>query len=157
MVDATGGQIVITSDAIDIQGDIRSWRPVGSTIYRGTLTLQTLSAARAIDVAMGGAVRADAFILDVAELDHIINGFDDGQDSLQWVNGALAVVTGTEGITIGRANGRHDVHIGSYTFCDSVTFRAPVLGGSFEVLGIVRTNDVDTAGNDVKVEYMGAA
>jgi hypothetical protein len=156
LINATGAQIVIASELIDIQGDIRSWRTVGSTTYRGTLTLQTLSVVRAIDVAMGAAARTDAFILDTAELDHIINGFDDGQDSLQWVNGALVIVTGTDGITIGRADGRHDVHIGGYTFRDSVTFRAPVLGGSFEVLGIVRTQDVDTAGSDVKVEYLGA-
>jgi hypothetical protein len=36
-----------------------------------------------------------------------------------------------------------------------VTFRSPVLGGNFEVLGIVRTSDADTAGNNVEVEYLG--
>jgi hypothetical protein len=161
MIDATGGRIVVTTDAIDIQGDIRSWRTVGGTDYRGTLVLQPLSAGRAIDIAMddpalpAGLQRDQAFGLGTAELDRIINGFDDGQDGIQWVNGTLVVTEGRDGITIGRADGRHNVHVGGYTFVDSVTFRAPVLGGRFEVFGIVQTSEADTAGSNVEVEYLG--
>ena len=154
MIDATGGEIIVTTDTIDIQGDIRSWRTVDGVTYRGTLVLQPLSATRAVDIAMT-VPRADVFALGATELDHIINGFDDGEDSIRLVNGVLVVTEGRDGIMIGRADGRHDVHIGGYTFRDSVTFRSPVLGGNFEVFGIVRTSEADTAGNNVEVEYLG--
>jgi hypothetical protein len=156
MIDATGGEIIITTDAIDIQGDIRSWRTIGSDTYRGTLVLQPLSVTRAVDIAMGTNARTDSFALSAAELDHIIDGFNDGADSIQLVNGVLVVTRGNDGIMIGRADGRHNFHIGTYLFRDSVTFRSPVLGGSFDVFGIIRTSDTDTSGNNVAVEYWGA-
>ena len=153
-IDATGGQVVLSTNEIDIQADIRSWRTVGGVHYRGTLVLQPLSVKRAVDVAMDTPA-AGAFALSDAELDHIIDGFDDGTDSRTLVNGRLVVVEGRDGITIGRADGRHYMRIGAYTFKDSVTFRTPVLGGSFDVLGTIEMNAEDTLGNNVEVELLG--
>jgi hypothetical protein len=155
-IEATGGEIIITTDTIDIQGDIRSWRTAGSDTYRGTLVLQPMSVIRAVDIAMGADIRTDSFELSIAELEHIINGFNDGVNSIQLVNGELVITEDRDGIMIGRAEGRHNFHIGSYTFRDSVTFRSPVLGGGFEVFGIVRTSDTDTTGGKVEVKYLGA-
>ena len=154
MIDATGGRIVLTTEDINIQSDIRSWRTVGGIDYRGTLVLQPLSVMRAVDIARD-TPDPDTFALSDAELDHILNGFDDGEDSVTLVNGELVIVEGRDGITIGRANGRNHFMIGGYTFKDSVTFRSPVLGGRFDIVGIIRTNASDTGGDDVEVEFIG--
>lgn len=154
MIDATGGRIIISTEDIDIQSNIRSRRTVAGIDYRGTLVLQPLSVTRAVDIARD-TPEPDTFVLGDAEVDYIIDGFDDGEDSVTLVNGELVVVEGRDGITIGRANGRHHFKIGAYTFKDSVTFRAPVLGGRFDIVGIIRTVESGTGGDDVEVEFMG--
>jgi ELWxxDGT repeat protein len=154
MIDATGGSIIISTEQIDIRDNIRSWRDVGGTIYRGTLVLQPLSVTRAIDVARNVADTV-SFEIDTAELDYILDGFDDGTDSMVLVDGVLQRVEGNDGITIGRQNGRHIITIGAYTFKDSVTFLAPVLGGTFNVVGTIQTSIADTSGNKVEVEFKG--
>jgi hypothetical protein len=68
-----------------------------------------------------------AFFLTNAMLEFIIDGFED------------SVPGGYDGITIGRADGRHVIEIGSYAYRDSVTFRAPRLGGGIFVVGTLST------------------
>ncbi|MCD6138432.1 MAG: hypothetical protein J7J91_07685 [Deltaproteobacteria bacterium] len=126
VIDATGGDISLTTDTIDIQADIRSWNG-GSTDPRGRLLLQPLTMARSIGIADGAT---GEFNLATAEMDHIIDGFD--------------------GITIGREDGQHMIEIGEYTFRDSVTFRSPVLGGGLRLLG-----GLSTTGPDVEVTFIG--
>jgi hypothetical protein len=45
--------------------------------------------------------------------------------------------------------------IGGYLFKDSVTFRAPVLGGGFDVIGRIGTVTADTDGDRVELEFLG--
>ena len=126
VIDATGGDISLTTDTIDIQADIRSWNG-GPTDPRGRLLLQPLTMARSIGIADGAT---GEFNLTTAEMDDIIDGFD--------------------GITIGREDGQHMIEIGEYTFRDSVTFRSPVLGGGLRLLG-----GLSTTGPDVEVTFIG--
>ena len=118
-INATGGDITLTTERIDIQADMKSWEG-DPTDPRGWLVLQPLTVTRSIGVAdtAGGL-----FNLTSGELDKIIDGFD--------------------GITIGRADGQHDVVIQTYEFRDSVTFNSPVLGGGIQVPGLITTNTAD--------------
>ncbi|MFC1857689.1 hypothetical protein ACFL9U_06615, partial [Thermodesulfobacteriota bacterium] len=118
MINATGGDITITTEAIDILANVRSWNG-GPTDPRGRLLLQPLTVTRSIGIA--GAT--GEFNISSSELDWIIDGFDD--------------------ITIGRADGMHHIIIGSYLFRDSVTFNSPVLGGSIFVPGKITTTTAD--------------
>jgi hypothetical protein len=150
MIDATGGRITITTEEIDIRGAIQSRRDGGG----GTLALQTLSVNSDIDVAMEGDAAA-RFELSTAEMDWIIEGFEDSEGASFIRNGELVTFEGRSGINIGRLNGRHDFTLGSYTFRDTVTLRAPVLGGSFDVIGKVT---LEPNGDDRVVEliFLGA-
>jgi hypothetical protein len=125
---------VITTEEIDIQGNIQSHRDVSGTRYSGTLVLQPLSVNSDIDMALAEGDGSARFDLSAAELNHIIEGFDDGSGARFIRDGVLVVFEGRSGINIGRVNGRHDFTIGSYVFRDTVTLRSPVLGGSFDVV-----------------------
>ena len=155
MINATGGRIVITTEAIDIQGDIQSHRVVGGTRYSGTLALQPLSVNSDIDMALAEGDGSARFDLSEAEFDHIIEGFDDGSGARFIRDGVLVVFEGRSGINIGRVNGRHDFTIGSYVFRDTVTLRSPVLGGSFDVVGKIELAPVDAEGRVVELIFLG--
>ncbi|MFC1859349.1 LamG-like jellyroll fold domain-containing protein, partial [Thermodesulfobacteriota bacterium] len=138
LVDAGGGDMIITTDTIAINADVRSWYNSisgGSDENRGTLILQPLSIDRSIAIADGAG---GDFALSNGELDHIMDGFADD------------VVDGVDGITIGRADGRHDVEIATFAFRDSVTVRSPKLGGGITVVGIFSTR------NDATLHFIGS-
>ena len=153
MIAATGGRIVLSTEKLDIQGDIRSWRETDGQPYRGTLVLQPLSVDTDIDVALDAPFFT--FSLSGSELDHLIDGFDYGDYGRALVNGELVETPGRDGISIGRIDGRHAIYIGTYFFKDSVTFRAPVPGGSFDVLGELQTPSSATDVEKVEVEFIG--
>jgi len=138
LIEAGGGDIVITTDAIEINAAIRSWYgglPGGSDAMRGSLILQPLSATQSIGIGMGAL---GAFHLGRSELDFLMDGFGDDE------------ISGYDGITIGRANGRHIIEVGTYAFRDSVTIRAPKLGGSITVVGTLSTI------LDARIRFLGA-
>ena len=112
-IDARGGDVTLTTQAIDIQSPVRS--EAGAL-----LTVQPLTADQTIGI---GAGAGGAFNLTPAELDLINTGF--GTDGTY------------DGITIGRADGRHQIEVGAYTFRDSITLRSPVAPGSIHVTGVL--------------------
>ena len=127
LVEAGGGDIVITTDQIAINADVRSWyggATGGNDEQRGTLLLQPLQEFTSIGA---GDDAAGSFHLGVTELDHIIDGFADD------------AIGGYEGITIGRADGRHYIEVGTYSYRDSVTFRSPLPPGEIAVVGTLST------------------
>lgn len=112
-IDAGGGKITLTSDALEIAAPVRS--------AGGQLVLQPLTPGQSVGVASG---TAGEFNLSDEELDYLGQGFGrPGQ---------------YDGIVIGRADGQHRIEIGAYCFRDSVTFRTP-LGGGINVLGALST------------------
>ncbi|MGB0581211.1 MAG: hypothetical protein ACPGVU_16050, partial [Limisphaerales bacterium] len=126
-IEAWGGDIVLTSDLLQIDANVRSWWQGitgGSDQARGALVLQPLNVFTSIGV--GGAATG-TFHLTNTELDRIINGF-----------GSTAADS-FDGITIGRADGRHGVKVGQYAYRDSVTIRAPRAPGHIDVLGVLST------------------
>jgi hypothetical protein len=126
-IEAWGGDIVLTTDRLSILAPVRSWYggiTGGSDVQRGTLVLQPLNPYQSIGVGRGAS---GSFFLTHAMLEFIIDGFED------------SVPGGYDGITIGRADGRHIIEIGSYAYRDSVTFRAPRLGGGIFVVGTLST------------------
>ena len=154
-IDATGGRITLTTEKIDIQGDIRSERTVSGVIYSGTLTLQSLSVNTGMGVALDAPLAGFKFDLSDAELDHIIDGFDDGEETRRVVDGVLEIIGGRDGIIIGRIDGCHHMILGAYLYRDSVTFRAPMPDGRFDVIGKMGTVGNDIDGDKVEVEFLG--
>jgi len=137
-IQASGGNIVLATEEIEINDTVESSRGE----FLGTLVLQPLSVNSGIDLAMEGAGSA-RFSLDSDELDRIIGGFDAVDGASYYRYGELVEFEGRAGITIGRPTGRHDFTIGTYVWRDTVTLRAPVLGGSFNVVGAIYLEPLD--------------
>jgi hypothetical protein len=138
-IEAGGGSIVLTTDLINVQAQIRSWYQSvtgGSDAQRGTLVLQPLSAFQSIGVGVGAT---GLFNLTGTEMDFIINGFGDTTEGSY------------DGIAIGRMNGRHIIQIGTYAFQDSVTMRAPQVPGAMYVVGVMSTI------GEARIRFIGSA
>ncbi|MGE3109845.1 MAG: filamentous hemagglutinin N-terminal domain-containing protein [Phycisphaerales bacterium] len=118
VIAAGAGSITLTADSINLLGGNNS---ISST---STITLQPASPARPMVIAAAGA--ASDFALSTTELANITNG--------------------SAGIFLGRSDSSGPMTISAVTFQDPVTFRAPAMGGSITVNGLITgTGDADIA------------
>jgi hypothetical protein len=123
----TAKNLTLTADDLDIRADIQG-------LDGGTLVLQPLTDTAGIGIA--DQAETNRFNLGIDELDHIKGDFDR--------------------LVIGRADGRHVVEIGNYTFRQAVTFRAPLLGGAFDVLGVIQTTADPLLDEQTPIEFIGS-
>jgi hypothetical protein len=154
-IEASGGRIVIATSDIEINDTISSRRVVGSQVFRGSLVLQPLSVSTRIDVATVAQTSATSFHLSADEIDLFMNGFNESEPSSYLVNGRLVTVDSNNGITIGRANGRHIITLAAFTYTESFTFRAPVPFGRFDVVGKLQLFTSPIDGDEPALTFLG--
>jgi len=135
-IQANGGRIVLTSERMAVNAEIASRRTsAGGQLFRGSLVLQTLSVNTTIGLATTGTNATQTLHFSADEINRFMTGFDNRDPATFLVNGRLVTSPFVPGITFGRANGRHAFTLASFTYTESITFRAPELGGRFTVNG----------------------
>jgi hypothetical protein len=154
-IQANGGRVVITTQGIDINAMISSSRVVGDQTFRGSLVLQPLSVSTRIDMATDAPTGALSFHLSADEIDFFMAGFNESEPSSYLVNGKLVTVDSNNGITIGRADGRHIITLAAFTYTESFTFRSPVPFGGFDVIGQIKLMTSLVDGDEPSLTYLG--
>jgi hypothetical protein len=152
---ATGGNIVITTERINIETEISSIRTIGTQTFRGTLVLQPLSTRSSIGMATEGAQAGQTLHLSGDEIAHFMKGFDSAEPATYYANGRLVTSQAVSGINIGRADGRHVIALGAYTYSESVTFRAPLPSGRFDILGNISLTASTVDGQSPSITFLG--
>jgi hypothetical protein len=109
-----GGDLTFTSDKIQIDADLES----KGSLRGGDLTIQPMNTN--IEIGIGDG-RAGEFSIGTSEIAHFLDGFGS--------------------ITIGRADGTHDINIGDVEFVDPIVIRNPILGGHITQDGEIVASD----------------
>jgi len=154
-IEATGGRIVLATEDIAINDTIRSVRMVGDQTFRGSLILQPLSVSTRIDMATSDTGAARTFHLSSDEIVFFMSGFNESEPSSYLVNGRLVTVDSNNGITIGRADGRHIITLDAFTYTESFTFRSPVPFGRFDVIGRLELSTSLVNGDQPALTFLG--
>jgi hypothetical protein len=154
-IQASGGQVVITSERMDVNASIASVRDIGGQIFRGTLVLQPLSTRTSIGMATTGAQAGQTLHFTAEEIGRFMNGFDSSAPATYFANGRLVRLNTVSGINIGRADGAHVISLGAFIYTESFTFRAPRPFGRFEILGTQRLAPSPVTGNNPSLTYQG--
>jgi Ca2+-binding RTX toxin-like protein len=152
-IQATGGRVVITSQAMDINAEISSVREIGGQIVaRGTLVLQSLSTRSSIGMATTGG---QTLHFTATEIGHFMNGFDSSSPASFISNGRLVTLPAVSGITIGRADGRHAITLAEFTYTEEFTFRAPESSGRFNIIGTLILAPSIIDGQNPSLTFLG--
>jgi ELWxxDGT repeat protein len=154
-IEATGGRIVLATEDIAINDTIRSVRMVGDQTFRGSLILQPLPVSTRIDMATSDTGAARTFHLSSDEIVFFMSGFNESEPSSYLVNGRLVTVDSNNGITIGRADGRHIITLDAFTYTESFTFRSPVPFGRFDVIGRLELSTSLVNGDQPALTFLG--
>ena len=155
-IQASGGGIVLTAERMQVNAEIAS-RRISATgqLFRGTLVVQTLSAFSSIGLATTGDRAGQTLHFTEAEMNRFMTGFDNSAHSAFLANGQLVQNPVQTGITIGRLNGRHTITQGAFTYSESITLRAPLLGGQLRIVGIVRLVPSLITGDQPSFTFLG--
>ena len=152
---ARGGNIVITTERIDIDAEISSIRTIGTQTFRGTLVLQPLSTRSSIGMATEGAQAGQTLHLSGDEIKLFMKGFDSAEPATYYANRRLVTSQAVSGINIGRTDGRHVIVLGAFTYSESVTFRAPQIPGRFDIIGTISLTASTVDGQSPSLTFLG--
>ena len=151
-VQASGGQVILTAEAIDVNATISSRKVVDSQTFRGSLIIQPLSLNTDINLA---TATGSGLHLNATEISYFMSGFNESAPSAYFTNDQLVVVDSKNGITIGRSDGRHDFTLDTFTYSESFTFRAPEPFGDFNVIGKIELINSQVDGDDPALTFFG--
>ena len=144
-IQASGGSIVISTEAMEVNATIESTRVVGDQTFRGALVLQSLSVATSIGMATTGSQANQSLHFSAEEIHRFMKGFDQSSSPF----------AATSGITIGRSDGSHTITLDTFTYTEFFTFRSPVPFGSFDIIGQLNLEPSDISGDIPTLTFIG--